>query len=181
MSLKNHLAGLTAAIADQANAAAAAPQGQAAKRGSAALSAPGQLMQFSEGYRQLNEELERLRAAGAGQAVKLPLTQLKASPYQVGGLQQERVDRLVAVLRHNPLNTPVVVRSVGKDYELLAGHHRVEAYRVLGRTEIESTVVSFGDEQARALVFLDNLHAPSIPDYHRYLGFADLQDRKSVV
>lgn len=169
MSVKKHLADITAALADSS---IRTPR----PRGSGAIGAPVQLAQFSAGYQQLEAELERRRAA-EGRSLSIALEELRASPFQFAALQPERVEALVRNLAENRLNTPIVVRRVEgmPGYEILSGHHRSEAYRQLGRSQIEAVLVDFSDDEARALVFFDNLLAPELSDYHKYLGFAQLR------
>jgi len=169
MSVKKHLADITAALADTS---IRVPK----PRGSGAIGAPVQLAQFSAGYQQLEAELER-RRAGEGRALSVTLDELRTSPFQTGGLQAERVQALVRNLAENRLNTPIVVRRVEgqSGFEIIAGHHRVAAYRELGRSQIEAVLVDFSDEETRALVFFDNLLAPELADYHKYLGFSQLK------
>ncbi len=165
---KDHFAALTDSIKG-------GPAPTRAERGSGAQGAPVLMAQFSGAYQQMESELERRRAE-EGKPMKLALVTLRPSPFQIGGLDEERVLGLVRNLEQNPLNTPVVVRKNAEGgHELVAGHHRVEAYRRLNRTEIESTVVEYTDDEARALVFFDNLLAPEISDFQRYQGFASLK------
>lgn len=135
--------------------------------------APSQLMQFSADYRKTAEELEKLKK-DVGKCFKLHLTDLVSSPYQLGSLNEARVQGLVDNLRLNPLSSPVVVRASGDEgkYELVAGHHRTEAFRRLGREEIDAVLVDFSDDEAERAVFYDNLFAPSLTDHDKYLGFA---------
>jgi len=169
MSVKKHLADITAALADTSIR-------PVKPRGSGSIGAPVQLAQFSAGYQQLEAELERRRAS-EGRALHVALNDLQPSPFQTGGIQDERVQALVRHLGENRLNTPIVIRRSAQadGYEIIAGHHRVAAYRQLGRAQIEAVLLDVDDEEARALVFFDNLMAPDLSDYHKYLGFAQLK------
>ncbi len=169
MSVKKHLADITAALADTSIR-------PVKPRGSGSIGAPVQLAQFSAGYQQLEAELERRRAS-EGRALQVALNDLQPSPFQTGGIQDERVQALVRHLSENRLNTPIVIRRglQGDGYEIIAGHHRVAAYRQLGRAQIEAVLLDVDDAEARALVFFDNLMAPDLSDYHKYLGFAQLK------
>lgn len=139
--------------------------------------APSQLMHFSADYKKTTEELEELKKT-RGFKCTVPLNDLAPSPFQLGPLNEKRVQGLVDNLRSNPLSTPVVVRRASPDsdqLELVAGHHRVEAFRRLGRTEIDAVLVPLSDDEAERAVFYDNLFAPVLSDHERYLGFSRLQ------
>jgi len=143
----------------------------------AARSAPAQLLQATGMHRDL-EELKKQKASG----VQLRLSQLRVSPYQQGGLVESRVLALMGNLEKNPLSSPVVVRATAEDdvYELVAGHHRVEAFRRLNRSEISAVVRELSDDEAERVVFYDNLFAPELTDYDKYLGFSARRASRSL-
>lgn len=166
--VKSHLSGITAMLQD------AAPV-TLRPRGSGAIGAPVQLAQLSAGYQQLQTKVQELESR-AGRPVVLRLDTLQSSRFQTTGLDETRVENLRANLEHNALATPVVVRTAGEgSYEIVAGHHRVEAFRRLNRHEIDAVIKDYADDEAMALVFFDNFLAPEIPDFHKYLGFEQIR------
>src|SRR5207248_9368565 len=52
---------------------------------------------------------------------------------------------------------PVVARRAGATYELVAGHRRLEAAKLLGWTEIAAVVRDETDDQAYILTLVENL------------------------
>jgi ParB family chromosome partitioning protein len=67
------------------------------------------------------------------------------------------IAELADSLRAHGLLQPVVVRRRHHGYELIAGHRRFEAARVLGWTEIAAVVRDETDEQAYILTLVENL------------------------
>jgi ParB family chromosome partitioning protein len=67
------------------------------------------------------------------------------------------LDELSGSIKAYGLLQPVVVRPVGKDYVLLAGHRRTEAARLLGWKTIPAIVRSATDNDAYVLSVVDNL------------------------
>lgn len=116
-----------------------------------------------------------------GAPLKIALTDIQASPYQTSPLNPEKVKELVENLRSNPLSTPIVVRKLdsGK-VEIIAGRHRLEAYKALGRTHIECVVRELENDEAERLVFYDNLFGPKLTDYEKYLGFSARRESKDM-
>ncbi|NML16734.1 ParB/RepB/Spo0J family partition protein [Azohydromonas caseinilytica] len=166
--VKSHLSGITAMLQD------AAPV-TLRPRGSGAIGAPVQLAQLSAGYQQLQTKVQELESR-AGRPVVLPIDALQPSRFQTAGLDEARIENLRANLEHNALASPVVVRTAGEGvYEIVAGHHRVEAFRRLNRQEIDAVIKDYADDEAMALVFFDNFLAPEIPDFHKYLGFEQIR------
>ncbi|MCC7005429.1 MAG: ParB/RepB/Spo0J family partition protein [Ottowia sp.] len=115
-----------------------------------------------------------------GRALTLPLEILFDSPLQTRQLDKKRVEELMAHLLQNQLTTPIIVRPHADKahcFEIIAGHHRVAAFRALGRAEIPAIVTQLDDVEAEKRIFFDNLMAPHIPDYEKYKGFAMLRNR----
>jgi len=67
------------------------------------------------------------------------------------------INELAASLVAHGLLQPVVVRRRGAGYELVAGHRRLEAARLLGWTEIAAVVRDETDDQAYILTLVENL------------------------
>lgn len=65
----------------------------------------------------------------------LPITSIEPSPRNPRQLV-ENIDELADSLRAHGLLQPVVVRRRADGYELIAGHRRFEAAKLLGWTEI---------------------------------------------
>jgi ParB/RepB/Spo0J family partition protein len=70
----------------------------------------------------------------------------------------DKVGELVKSIRMLGLQTlPTVVERDGR-YKLVAGRHRVEALRVMGKDRIDVRVVDFDDVEARLWTISENLH-----------------------
>lgn len=114
-----------------------------------------------------------------GDPMMVKLDEIDDSPYQTSPLNEEKVQELVENLRVNPLTTPIVVRRIENGrMQLIAGRHRKEAYRTLGRIQIECVIRELSDDEAERLVFYDNLFGPKLTDYQKYLGFAARKESK---
>lgn len=92
----------------------------------------------------------------------IPVSQVVQSPYQQRTLREDHVDDLVASIEAAGLSNPIIVRYLSESdtYELIAGHHRVAAFRRLGHDIIPALVRVMPDaEAARALTLDNTLHA----------------------
>jgi ParB family chromosome partitioning protein len=69
----------------------------------------------------------------------------------------DNIDELAASLKVHGLLQPVVVRRRGPTYELIAGHRRLEAAKLLGWPEIPAVVHDETDDQAYILTLVENL------------------------
>jgi ParB family transcriptional regulator, chromosome partitioning protein len=145
------------------------------------LTAPTGLMRESEEIREARRRVDDFQMR-EGEPRKLPLASIQASQFQTRPLSAERVAELVENLRQNPLVTPIVVRRIADSdqFELIAGHHRIAAYKVLGLNEIDAAIVELDDDEAERSVFYDNLLAPQLTDYEKFLGFSARRQSKSL-
>ena len=142
-----------------------------------AKSAPVRLVEFSKEFKDQERQLLEMEAA-KGKPIEVSLDLLDDSPFQVRPIDLDAVKELAENLRENPLTTPIVCRKLeGGRYEIIAGHHRKQAFQVLGRQSIPVVVVDYSEEDTeRALVF-DNLVRSEMPDFYRYKSLSQLRDR----
>src|SRR3990167_2975329 len=66
------------------------------------------------------------------------------------------MDELKASLRINGLIEPIIVRLLGERYEIIAGHRRTRAARLLGWAVIDSIVRVANDEETLSLRLAEN-------------------------
>lgn len=177
----SRLSSITAALGGGDTSAGIPSIGMSARRpkpaASDAPSAPLALASFSADYQQLERQVEELTAR-EGQPLTVKIADLVDCKFHIGPLVESRVQGLVNNLKENKLNSPVVIRRLADGtLEVVAGRHRIEAYRRLGRVEIEAVIKDYSDSDVIALVFFDNLFAPITPDYFKFLGFKQLRDQ----
>lgn len=101
--------------------------------------------------------------------------------YEVEGrkrtLTETSFAELMANLDKNALLHSIVVQPRPQGgYEIIAGHNRVDAYRKLGREEIEADIREFTDEKAFEAAFYSNLFNSPLSDYEKYSGFKSIKD-----
>lgn len=145
--------------------------------------APGQLMDLQGKYASAKDRIKELETLLAqGRSLEIPLEELHAVPGRRRKLSQEQFSELVENLRNNPLVQAITVRPrVEGGFEIISGHNRVEAYRILGRSTITAVGLETNDDLVELSAFYANLLQPSLPDYEKYLGFKrrQLQTGKS--
>ena len=99
----------------------------------------------------INIELDRLK----------PFADHPFKPYE-----GQRLDDLIHSIQENGILTPILVRrSDDKNYEILAGHNRVNAAKALGLDVVPATVCEpESDEEAKILVVESNFNQRSVKD-----------------
>jgi ParB family chromosome partitioning protein len=122
----------------------------------------------------------------------LPLDAIAPSRYQRRGKVDEAyMEVLVESVREDTLHDPVIVRPLppgtegGCDkitprFELVAGHHRVEAFRRLGRPEIPAFVRNLSDIEAARALTSENTTRKNLGDWELYKHMQMLREAGAV-
>lgn len=90
--------------------------------------------------------------------LELPLTSIEVGLDRARPLDPAWVEGLAGSIREQGLMQPIVVRKVDAGYRLIAGHHRVEAFRLLGRDAIPAMLSdAASDDAAKLAEVMENL------------------------
>ena len=79
----------------------------------------------------------------------------------------ERLEKLANSIRVSGLINPIAVRpNIDGSYEILSGHNRVEAVKLLGQDKINAIVIEgLSDKEAERIVIESNLNQQSFADW----------------
>ena len=72
-------------------------------------------------------------------------------------VRQDAVARIALSVDHIGLQHPITVQNTGTGYRLVAGRHRLEAFRSLGKERIPATVAKMSESEARMWEIAENL------------------------
>ena len=87
----------------------------------------------------------------------------KGHPFRL--YEGERLDDMVESIKEHGIITPLIVRKMDKEYEILAGHNRKNAASIAGLTEVPCIVKEeISDELALIYVIETNLMQRSFTD-----------------
>jgi len=139
---------------------------------------PAQLGAFrleaQEWKERIRELEEQIRKSGGG--IEIPLTKLHEVKGRRRHMPRAKYEELRSNLQRNKLIHPVrVMLRVDGEYDIVSGHHRVDAYRELGRETIRCVLDEMSLDEAESQAFYANLHQSDLTDYEKYLGFAKRQ------
>lgn len=183
MGIKDKMAARTAAIAPLGSAPRPVAPSPEPK------TAPGKLLAAMPLLAEKEVELEAANAENAQLRKQLEkaqessfdvaLDKLVEVPGRRRYMSKQKYAELRENLRHNKLIHPIVVRRLPDGrYEVISGHHRIDAYRELERPAIRAVVQeSATEDEASAGAFFANLLQSDLTDYEKYLGFKDRQNR----
>jgi ParB family chromosome partitioning protein len=90
--------------------------------------------------------------------IEIPLSQLRANPYQPRKtFNQDSINELAASIKEHGVIQPIIVRTVLKGYEIIAGERRFRASQASGATTIPAVVKKFTDQQAMEIALIENV------------------------
>jgi ParB/RepB/Spo0J family partition protein len=110
--------------------------------------------------------------------------QIANSPFQSRvKLDLDHVEMLVALIQKGGLLSPILVRPVeGGDqpFELVAGHHRLEAFKRLKQPTIPAVVKRMTDAQAARALTAENTARKGLSDWELYKHMVMLVEQHAV-
>jgi ParB family chromosome partitioning protein len=83
------------------------------------------------------------------------------------------VEKLAQSIDQIGLRHPITVRRRGDKYQLIAGRHRLEACKKLGREHIPASIVAMAGDDARLWEIAENLHRAELTKLERDLQIAE--------
>ena len=111
------------------------------------------------------------------QIVEVPLNRLRANPYQPRHtFDEEALQELAESIRQYGVIQPIIVRSVLKGYEIIAGERRTRASALAGRTEIPAVVREFTDQQVMEIALIENVQRENLNAMEIAVAYQSLMD-----
>ena len=77
-------------------------------------------------------------------------------------IRDDEIDSLVSSIRQVGLLEPLVVRPVGERYELIAGHRRLTACKLIGKVLVAATILDVIEDEALIIRMHENSHRENI-------------------
>lgn len=109
---------------------------------------------------------------------ELAVALIRPSPFQVRAVaDSDYIETLMASIVQSGVISPVVVRMLdSSNYEVIAGHHRLEACRRLGQENVPVVVRHMTDSEAACALASDNFVRKELSDYERFKHAKLLKD-----
>lgn len=90
--------------------------------------------------------------------IEISLSQLRPNPYQPRKtFDDDSIKELAESIKQHGVIQPIIVRSVLKGYEIIAGERRFRASSLIGSQTIPAVVRSFSDQQVMEIALIENL------------------------
>lgn len=111
---------------------------------------------------------------------RIKIKDLLESPYQGRLIRlpsekdktvQTELLQLVESIKTNGLLQPIVLRKRENGYEIIDGHRRVEAFRILGRGDVQAIVKEMDDREAQIMSVVANIQRENLSNIERAIAF----------
>ena len=111
-------------------------------------------------------------------AARLPVGKIQHNPYQPRKLfDEDELRALTESVRSHGVLQPLVVRTVGDSFQLIAGERRLRAAQAAGLSEVPVHVVHFDDQQVFEAALVENIQRSDLNPIEKAQGFKDYLDR----
>jgi len=113
--------------------------------------------------------------------VEIPLSQLRANPYQPRRtFHDETINDLAASIKEHGVIQPIIVRTVLKGYEIIAGERRFRASQVCGLATIPAVVKKLSDQQVMEIALIENVQREDLNAMEIAVAYQSLIDQFSL-
>ncbi|TVY10703.1 ParB/RepB/Spo0J family partition protein [Paenibacillus cremeus] len=113
--------------------------------------------------------------------VEIPLPQLRPNPYQPRrNFNDESIQELAASIKEHGVIQPIIVRSVLKGFEIIAGERRFRASQVCGNATIPAVIKKFTDQQVMEIALIENVQREDLNALEIAIAYQALIDQFSL-
>jgi ParB family chromosome partitioning protein len=113
--------------------------------------------------------------------VEIPLSQLRANPYQPRKtFQDESIQELAASIKEHGVIQPIIVRSVLRGYEIIAGERRWRAAQLCQLKTIPCVVRTYSDQQVMEIALIENLQREDLNAIEVAMAYENLMKQFSL-
>ncbi|MEX2416671.1 MAG: ParB/RepB/Spo0J family partition protein [Paenibacillaceae bacterium] len=113
--------------------------------------------------------------------VEIPLSQLRANPYQPRkSFDEHSIEELAASIKEHGVITPIIVREVLKGYEIIAGERRWRASLIAKQATVPAVVRKLSDQQVMEIALIENLQREDLNSMEIALAYQGLIDTFSL-
>lgn len=113
--------------------------------------------------------------------IEIPLSKLRANPYQPRkSFNEDGIQELAASIQEHGVIQPIIVRSVLKGYEIIAGERRFRASQACGLKTIPAVVKKFSDQQVMEIALIENVQREDLNALEIAVAYQAIIDQFSL-
>lgn len=128
--------------------------------------------------RGLDALIPSLSVSEDDKVVEVSLSQLRPNPYQPRKtFDDDAIKELAESIKQHGVIQPIIVRTVLKGYEIIAGERRFRASQLCGNATIPAVVRNFSDQQVMEIALIENLQREDLNAIELSLAYQALMDK----
>jgi ParB family chromosome partitioning protein len=113
--------------------------------------------------------------------IQIPLSQLRANPYQPRKyFNEDSIKELAESIREHGVIQPIIVRKVLKGFEIIAGERRYRASQVCGLATIPAVERAFSDQQVMEIALIENVQREDLNALEIAVAYQSIIDSFSL-
>ncbi|MFX3634972.1 MAG: ParB/RepB/Spo0J family partition protein [Candidatus Pristimantibacillus sp.] len=110
--------------------------------------------------------------------IEINLSQLRPNPYQPRKtFDDDSIRELAESIKQHGVIQPIIVRTVLKGYEIIAGERRFRASQFCGNATVPAVVRSFSDQQVMEIALIENLQREDLNAIEVAIAYQGLMDK----
>ncbi|MCQ6563421.1 ParB/RepB/Spo0J family partition protein [Paenibacillus mendelii] len=110
--------------------------------------------------------------------VEVSLSQLRPNPYQPRkSFDDDAIRELAESIKQHGVIQPIIVRTVLKGFEIIAGERRFRASQLCGNPTIPAVVRNFSDQQVMEIALIENLQREDLNAIELAFAYQALMDK----
>ena len=114
---------------------------------------------------------------GAGELKVLKISEILPNRFQPRiKFDDESLNQLAISIAKFGVIEPIVVRTIGKKYEIIAGERRFKASKIAGMSTIPCMVVSLSDKDSEELALLENVQRKALSPIEEAVSYKKILD-----
>lgn len=112
---------------------------------------------------------------------EVPIELVQPNPDQPRtNFKQEEIEELAASIEREGLLQPILVRPLGKGYQIIAGERRWQACKANGMKKVPIRVREVDDDKALELALIENIQRSDLNPIEEAYGYRRLMERKGM-
>ncbi|UVI30320.1 ParB/RepB/Spo0J family partition protein [Paenibacillus spongiae] len=128
--------------------------------------------------RGLDALIPSLSVSEDDKVIEVSLGELRPNPYQPRKtFDDEAIRELAESIKQHGVIQPIIVRTVIKGFEIIAGERRFRASQLCGNTTIPAVVRNFSDQQVMEIALIENLQREDLNAIELAFAYQALMDK----
>lgn len=139
------------------------------------MASPKKKQALGRGLGALMAETQTETGFSASNESTLPIEEIVPNPNQPRThFNESELEELSESIRENGVLQPLLVRKVGKTYQIIAGERRYQASKIAGLTEVPVIIKDADDQKVMELALIENLQRSDLNPIEEAKGYRQL-------